>query len=71
MKLKLNFSKLFLNDLEQLFAWGGQSTGVSASASFPPKKSKDYFLGGDQGTVNEDSLFFAMARVWSSVILLS
>jgi len=22
----------------QLFAWGGQSTGVSASASFPPKK---------------------------------
>ena len=25
--------------LSQLFAWGGQSTGVSASASFPPKKS--------------------------------
>ena len=24
----------------QLFAWGGQSTGVSASASFPPKKSQ-------------------------------
>jgi len=26
----------------QLFAWGGQSTGVSASASFPPKKSQDW-----------------------------
>ena len=24
--------------MSQLFAWGGQSTGVSASASFPPKK---------------------------------
>ena len=27
--------------MSQLFAWGGQSTGVSASASFPPKKSPD------------------------------
>ena len=26
--------------MSQLFAWGGQSTGVSASASFPPKKSQ-------------------------------
>ena len=26
----------------QLFAWGGQSTGVSASASFPPKKSQGW-----------------------------
>ena len=25
--------------LGQLFAWGGQSTGVSASASFPPKNT--------------------------------
>ena len=24
----------------QLFAWGGQSTGVSASASFPPKNTQ-------------------------------
>ena len=24
------------------FAWGGQSTGVSASASFPPKKSQGW-----------------------------
>ena len=26
--------------MTQLFAWGGQTTGVSASASFPPKKSQ-------------------------------
>ena len=26
--------------MSQLFAWGGQSTGVSASASFLPKKSQ-------------------------------
>ena len=26
--------------MNQLFAWGGQSTGVSALASFPPKKSQ-------------------------------
>ena len=26
----------------QFFAWGDQSTGVSASASFPPKKSKGW-----------------------------
>ena len=26
----------------QLFAWGGQSTGVSASALFPPKKSQGW-----------------------------
>ena len=26
--------------MSQLFAWGGQSTGVSALASFPPKKSR-------------------------------
>ena len=26
--------------MSQLFAWGGQSIGVSASASFPPKKSQ-------------------------------
>ena len=25
---------------ESIFAWGGQSTGVSASESFPPKKSQ-------------------------------
>ena len=28
--------------MSHLFAWGGQSTGVSASASFPPKKSQGW-----------------------------
>ena len=28
--------------MSQLFAWGGQSTGVSASASFPPKKCQGW-----------------------------
>ena len=28
--------------MNQLFAWGGQSTGVSASASFLPKKSQGW-----------------------------
>ena len=30
--------------MSQLFAWGGQSTGVSALASFLPKNSQDYLL---------------------------
>ena len=29
--------------MTQLFTWGGQSTGVSALASFPPKKSQGWF----------------------------
>ena len=29
--------------MSQLFTWGGQSTGVSALASFPPKKSQGWF----------------------------
>ena len=28
--------------MSQLFSWGGQSTGVSASVSFPPKKSQGW-----------------------------
>ena len=28
--------------MSQLFAWGGQSTGVSALVSFPPKKSRSW-----------------------------
>ena len=29
--------------MSQLFAWGGQSTGVSALASFLPKNNQDWF----------------------------
>ena len=32
--------------MSQLFAWGGQSTGVSALVSFLPKKSQGYWLDG-------------------------
>ena len=28
--------------ISQLFAWGGQSTGVSSLASFPPKNTQDW-----------------------------
>ena len=28
--------------ISQLFSWGGQNTGVSASTSFPPKKSQGW-----------------------------
>jgi len=28
--------------MSQLFTWGGQSTGISTSASFPPKKSQGW-----------------------------
>ena len=46
--------------MSQLFAWGGQSTGVSALASFLPKKSQGWFsfrmdwldLLAVQGTLN-------------------
>ena len=31
--------------MSQLFTWGGQSTGVSASASFLPKNTQDWSLG--------------------------
>ena len=30
--------------MSQLFTWGGQSTGVSTSASFPPKKSQGIYI---------------------------
>ena len=30
--------------MSQIFAWGGQSTGVSALASFPPKKSQGLYI---------------------------
>ena len=29
--------------MSQLFAWGGQSTGVSASASLPPKNTQGWY----------------------------
>ena len=40
---------------ESLFAWGGQSTGVSASASFPPKKSQGWSPSGWTGWLSLQS----------------
>ena len=37
--------------MSQLFAWGGQSTGVSALATFLPKKSQCWFPPGWNGMV--------------------
>ena len=67
----------------QLFAWGGQSTGVSASASVPPKKSQDWFPLGWTGwislqskglsrifsntTVQKHQFFNVQLSLWSSI----
>ena len=42
----------------QLFAWGGQSTGVSALASFPPKKSQGWSPSEFTGWISLQSYFF-------------
>ena len=59
--------------MNQLFAWGGQSTGVSALASFPSKSSRSaYFIeelpwavGGGKGSVCIIHLSF-LATLWGS-----
>ena len=38
--------------MSQLFTWGGQSTGVSASASFLPKNSQDWLPLGWAGWIS-------------------
>ena len=43
---------LCINSLSQLFAWGCQSTGVSALASFLPKKSQDWSVLGWTGWIS-------------------
>ena len=50
--------------LSQLFAWGGQSTGVSASASFPPKKSQGWSPSEWTGWISLQSKGFS--RVFSN-----
>ena len=41
--------------MSQLFAWGGQSTGISASAWFPPKKSQGWSPSEWTGCSSRDS----------------
>ena len=48
----------------QLFAWGGQSTGVSALASFLPKKSQDWSPLGWTGWTSLQSK--GLSRVFSN-----
>ena len=48
----------------QLFTWGGQSTGVSASASFPPKKSQDWSPSEWTGWISLQSK--GLSRIFSN-----
>ena len=50
--------------MSQLFAWGGQSTGVSASASFPPKKSQGWTPSEWTGWISLQSK--GLSRVFSN-----
>ena len=50
--------------MSQLFTWGGQSTGVSALASFPPKKSQGWSLSEWTGWISLQSK--GLSRVFSN-----
>ena len=50
--------------MSQLFAWGGQSTGVSALASFLTKKSQGWSLSGWTGWISLQSK--GQSRVFSN-----
>ena len=50
--------------MTQLFAWGGQSTGVSASASFLPKKSQGWSPSEWTGWISLQSK--GLSRVFSN-----
>ena len=50
--------------MSQLFAWGGQSTGVLALASFPPKKSQGWSPSEWTGWISLQSK--GLSRVFSN-----
>ena len=50
--------------MSRLFAWGGQSTGVSAVASFLPKKSQGWSPSGWTGWISLQSK--GLSRVFSN-----
>ena len=50
--------------VSQFFAWGGQSTGVSALASFLPKKSQDWSPSEWNGWISSQSK--GLSRVFSN-----
>ena len=51
--------------MSQLFAWGGQSTGASALASFLPKKSQDWSPSEWTGWISLQSK--GLSRVFSNI----
>ena len=53
--------------MSQLFAWGGQSTGVSASASFLPKNTQDWSPLEWTGWISLQSK--RLSRVFSNTIV--
>ena len=53
--------------MSQLFTWGGHSTGVSASASFPPKKSQGWSPSEWAGWISLQSK--GLSRVFSNTIV--
>ena len=53
--------------MSQLFVWGGQSTGVSASASFPTKKSQGWSPSEWTGWISLQSK--GLSRVFSNSIV--
>ena len=50
--------------MSQLFTWGGQSTGISASASVPPKKSQGWSPSEWTGWISLQSK--GLSRVFSN-----
>ena len=51
--------------MSHLFVWGGQSTGVSALASFPPKKSQGWSPSEWTGWISLQSK--GLSRVFSNI----
>ena len=54
--------------MSQLFAWGGQSTGVSASASAPPINTQDWSPSEWTGWISLQSK--GLSKVFSNTIVL-
>ena len=52
--------------VSQLFSWGGQSIGVSASASFLPKNTQDWFPLGWTGWISLQSK--GLSRVFNTTV---
>ena len=50
--------------ISQLYAWGGQSTGISASESVLPMNTQDWSLLGWTGWISLQSK--GLSRVWSN-----